>query len=80
LDQFFVQGIKNMCDVIDNIGDDYRMYSVDDRKVISACVSFAITIKSIIDTTLLNADGELEKKSMESLMRGQEYIAKLEAM
>lgn len=80
LNQFFVCSVNNMCDIIARSGEDYSKYSNVDKKAIYACVQLAITIKAIIDTTLLNADGELEQQSMESLMRGQEYIAQLEAM
>ena len=80
LNEYFVCGVKNMCDIISSSGDDYSKYSDSEKKSIYACVQLAIAIKAIIDTTLLNADGELEQQSMESLMRGQEYIAQLEAM
>lgn len=80
LNEFFVCGVNNMCNIINTSGEDYSKYSEPDKKSIYACVQLAIAIKAIIDTTLLNADGELEQQSMESLMRGQEYIAQLEAM
>lgn len=80
LNQFFTQSVQYMCNIIDTSGEDYNRYSVDQKKAIYACVQLALTIKAIIDTTLLNADGELEQQSFESLMRGQEYIAQLEAM
>ena len=80
LNQFFVRGVSKMQDIINASGEDYRTYSNADKKAIYACVQLAIAIKAILDTTLLNADGELEQQSMESLVRGQEYIAQLEAM
>lgn len=80
LNQFFVCSVNNMCEIIARSGEDYSKYNNVDKKAIYACVQLAITIKAIIDTTLLNADGELEQQSLESLMRGQEYIAQLEAM
>ncbi len=80
LNQFFVCAVNNMCDIINTSGEDYSKYSDEERKSIYACVQLAITIKAIIDTSLLNEEGELEEKSMESLMRGQEYIARLEAV
>lgn len=80
LNGFFVQSIRKMCDIIDTSGVDFNKYSVDQKKSVYACVQLALTVKAIIDTTLLNADGELEQQSLESLMRGQEYIARLEAM
>ena len=80
LNQFFVVGIKNMCNIIEKSGVNYSKYTTDEKKEIYACVQVAVTIKAIIDTPLLNEDGELETQSMESLIRGQEYIAQLEAM
>ena len=80
LNEFFIRGVNNMCDIINTSGEDYSKYSEPEKKSIYACVQLAIAIKAIIDTTLLNADGELEQQSMESLMRGQEYIAQLESM
>lgn len=80
LNRYFVDAVNNMCDIIRNCGEDYSKYNNVDKKSIYACAQLAITIKAIIDTTLLNADGDLEKQSLESLKLGQEYIAQLEAM
>ena len=80
LNKFFEQSVQYMCNIINTCGEDFNRYAVDQKKAIYACVQLALTIKAIIDTTLLNADGELEQQSFESLMRGQEYIAQLEAM
>lgn len=80
LNEFFRKSIERMCEIIDSSGTDFSKFTVAQKKAIYACVQLALTIKAIIDTTLLNANGELEQESFESLMRGQEYIAQLESM
>lgn len=80
LNNYFTDSIKNMYDILDKSGDNFADYSVADKKSVCLCATLAKTIKSIIDTTLLNSDGELEQKSLESLTIGQAYIAQLEAM
>lgn len=80
LNQYFITNIQDMHNIIETTGEDFRNYSVDEQKSIVGCMHLASTIKAILDTTLLNANGELEQKSLESFQRGQAYIALLEAM
>ena len=46
-----------------NEGYDYSEYSVESKKVIASAASIAVTIKSIIDTPILNDDGSLTDTS-----------------
>ena len=63
LDVRFIPLIERMKEIIDNEGYDYSEYSVESKKVIASAVSIAVTIKSIIDTPILNDDGSLTDTS-----------------
>ena len=63
LDAYFLPLIYKMEDIIKNEGDDYRSYSSESKKIIASCASIAVTIKSVLDTTLLTDGGLLTDES-----------------
>ena len=63
LDAYFLPLIYKMEDVFKAEGDDYRQYSAESKKIIASCASFAVTIKSVLDTPLLTDDGMLTDES-----------------
>ena len=56
-----------MEDIFKNEGDDYRRYTQESKKVIASCASFAVTIKTILDTPLLTDDGLLTDESEKTI-------------
>ena len=63
LDSLFLPQIWKMEDIIANEGVDYRMYLPESKKAIAAATSTACTIKSVLDTPILTAEGELTETS-----------------
>lgn len=66
-DSFFLPLIYGMEDIFKNEGDDYRQYTQESKKVIASCASFAVTIKTILDTPLLTDDGLLTDESEKTI-------------
>ena len=63
LDSYFMPLIYQMSDIVKAEGDDYSCYSADSKKIIAACASVAVSIKSVLDTPLLTDDGLLTDAS-----------------
>ena len=63
LDSFFLPQVWKMQDIIDKEGTDYRAYQPDSKKAIAAAATTACTIKSVLDTPILTAEGELTEVS-----------------
>ena len=63
LDSLFLPQIWKMQDIISNEGIDYRSYKPESKKAIAAAASTACTIKSVLDTSILTAEGELTESS-----------------
>ena len=63
LDSLFLPQVWKMQDIIENEGTDYRAYNPDSKKVIAAAASTACTIKAVLDTPILTAEGELTEAS-----------------
>lgn len=69
LDTRFIPLIDRMNEIVSNEGCDYSQYSTDSKMIIASAASIAVTIKSIIDTPILNEDGTLTDSSA-NLMNG----------
>ena len=63
LDTNFQQLISRMSDIIRNEGIDYSLFTAESKKKIASAAATAVTIKSILDTPLLNEDGSLTESS-----------------
>lgn len=63
LDSIFLPLIMKMETVYESQGDDYRSYDAEAKKVIASAVSTAVSIKAVLDTTILTEDGELTPES-----------------
>ncbi len=69
LDAHFLQLISGMNEIIRNEGTDYSQFSADSKKKIASAAATAVTIKSILDTPLLNEDGSLTESSEQVITR-----------
>lgn len=49
--------------IVDLEGYDYSQYSLDSKKAIAAAASLAVSIKAVLDTPILNDDGNLTDES-----------------
>jgi len=63
LDAIFFPIILKMQEIIKNKGNDYSTYSKEERAVFAEGQSIAGSIKSILDVTILNENGELAEES-----------------
>lgn len=53
------RSVNDLQNVIENQGEDYRSYPQEDREVVFRSVKFAQLIKAMIDTPILDQDGNL---------------------
>ena len=58
----YSQNLK-MISIITTEGNDYSAYSLDSKKSIAAVVSTVASIKAVLDTPILSADGNLTEES-----------------
>lgn len=63
LDTSFMQLISEMDKIIKTEGVDYSLFTPESKKKIASTAATAVTIKSILDTPLLNEDGSLTDSS-----------------
>lgn len=63
LDARFFPLIYRMENIVHTEGDDYRFYRDESKKIIASCASIAVTIKSVLDTPILNEEGLLTDES-----------------
>ncbi len=74
LDTYFLPLIYKMEDIYQKEGDDYAQYSPESRKVIASCASFAVSIKSVLDTPILTDDGLLTEASGEMVTNIEGFL------
>ncbi len=78
LDAIFVPLLYDMEDIFKNEGDDYRSYTEQSKKKVASCASIAVTIKSVLDTKLLDDDGVLTDVSRNIFESAEESVKKVE--
>ena len=54
---------SDMCAVIQNSGTDFSKYTDEEKQIIAKTLALAGAIKAILDTPILDADGNLTTKS-----------------
>ena len=52
-----------MEEIVANEGTNYAEYKLESKKIIAAVASTAVSIKAILDTPILSADGALTNES-----------------
>ena len=63
LDAQFLPLIHAMEEIVANEGTNYATYKPESKKTIAAVASTAVSIKAILDTPILSADGALTDES-----------------
>lgn len=73
LNSVFEPLIYEMASIIQNRGTDFMNYSDDEKKVVAEGMAMAGAIKSILDTPILDDDGNLtqESEKMIEIIRGK---------
>ena len=74
LDACFLPLIYKMEDICKAEGDDYKLYSANSKKVIASCASIAVTVKTLLDTSLLADDGLLTNESEQITIDTDEFL------
>ncbi len=69
LDAYFLPLIHSMEDIVANEGTDYSLYPAESRKIIAASAAAAVSIKAVLDTPILTADGALTDESERVTLR-----------
>lgn len=78
MDAYFVRSVTALAGVTANSGTNWNDYSVADKKIVGASAQIAKTLKIILDTSLLNENGDLEKAKINSAVSlGRETLTKL---
>lgn len=80
LDAFFLPLIYKMEDILNAEGDDYRNYSAESKKVVAACASVAVSIKTVLDTAILTDDGLLTTDSETVIESTKDNLKKFKAL
>ncbi|QOR66306.1 hypothetical protein IM538_21490 [Cytobacillus suaedae] len=76
----FRKSIETTSVILIENGSDRTNYSKSDKEKIMTCINLASTIKKIIDTTLIDQNGEITKESINAIQVGDDYLAKLNSL
>lgn len=74
LDVRFSIALRNLDRIIASQGEDYAQFDQEAKQSVAACVSLAMSIKSVLDTPILDDSGTLTDESG-ALMRKFEQDA-----
>lgn len=66
LQQRLMEANQHLAGVVEDAGEDYSLYSEEQQKAVFIAVQYAMLIKSTIDTPILNEDGSLSEKAIET--------------
>lgn len=77
LNRLFRLSLKEMRGIIDKNGTERRLYTRNDKEKLRVGLNLIGTIKKIIDTPLIDKEGELTKQSLEAIAVGQQYLNQL---
>ena len=76
MDSYFLPQVWKMQDIVETEGTDYRAYKPESKKCIAEAASTACTIKAILDTPILTAEGELTEASQKMIGEINQVIYK----
>ncbi|MFC7371376.1 hypothetical protein ACFQPF_06790 [Fictibacillus iocasae] len=77
LNLLFRKSIETVKKIIISKGNNRSFYTREDKEQIMTCVNFATTIKTIIDTPLIDESGEMTLQSIKAIETGEEYLVKI---
>ncbi len=64
LDAVFTPLVYQMRNIIEDKGTDFRAFSADQKKTVAAAAAWAGTIKAVLDTPILDKDGNMTSESL----------------
>lgn len=74
LNILFVKSIRHTNSIIDERGLDKHNYSLEDRKALATCVNLAGAVKDILDAPIIDKNGEITQKSLETIQFGEQCL------
>lgn len=80
LNLLFYKGIQESEQLIKKNGSDKRKYTENERQTLAACINVAGAVKGILDTPIIDRDGELTKKSLEAIACGEKCLQAIDAV
>lgn len=77
LNIIFRKSINTTTSIINCKGENRNLYDEEEKRKFMTCINLASAIKSIIDSPLLDNDGEITQKSLEAISLGDKYLKQL---
>ena len=77
LNAVFEPLVYEMTEIISQKGSDFREYSEDEKRIVAEAMAMAGAIKSILDTSILNEEGNLTKESEKIIEMTRERLEKV---
>lgn len=77
LNMLLLKSISNTSIIIEKNDRDRKKYSQYERDCLQACINVASAVKKILDTPLLDTDGEVTVQSLEAIQIGEEYLNRI---
>ena len=78
LNQYFLKSLNRMKLIMHEKGTDWKQYNTEEQHQIYLAVQLAQTIKVILDTKLLDEEGQLQEQSFQALDTGKKYLLQME--
>jgi hypothetical protein len=79
INDVFLAGINTLKSIISDKGTNWNDFTRDEKEAIQKVILTAQLIKGVIDTPLLDEDGEITRKSAEVLNTGRDALHKIQA-
>lgn len=74
LNLLFIKNLTVIKELTTQKGYDARNYSREERENLMVCANLAKTVKEIIDTPLLDKEGNLAQTAIQAIEKGQQYF------
>lgn len=80
LNVFFLSSLNNVSEIIDKNGMDKSLYTYQEREALAVCINLAVAVKKLLDTPLIDTQGEIAKQSQEAIDFGNQCIEKMASL
>lgn len=78
LNMLFIRGIRYTNALIEEKGGDRRNYTLEDRKSLAVCVNLAGAVKSVLDAPIIDREGKITQKSLETIQLGERCLQEID--
>lgn len=80
LNVFFLNSLNHVAEIIDKNGTDKSKYTYQEREALAVCANLAVAVKKLLDTPLIDTQGEIAKQSQEAICFGEQCIEKVASL